>query len=183
MWNDPEPPQETNYFLIRSDKLTEDLLTQYWIIHYLEKADLLDSFKASSDEYVSFVTQFLKRLTPSAGSTYINPTYVACPTLYQRLRSGNEYLNLDVNELFLQILEYMELDEGQSAYYFRNSKIGDLNQTPSRMFPLLCEEYENYPIATNYFCLQLLADYDLTEEIVDRILSIGRNMKGAASGE
>nr|WP_147664624.1 hypothetical protein [Candidatus Prometheoarchaeum syntrophicum]QEE17739.1 hypothetical protein DSAG12_03577 [Candidatus Prometheoarchaeum syntrophicum] len=144
---------EYNYFYWASDVPGDDLFSQFLIVKYLTN---LEVWNLVDDQ--EFLNYYLSFLTEIGGGTYISNIWNS---------SKGDYLKFNA-------LKYSGINESQVYDIIMSRKFatyfGDLRnissnpQDQSYKMLLHWNEWAYYPIATNYFSLQLLEEYDLLDD-------------------
>ncbi len=147
-----------NYFYWASDVPGDDLFSQYLIVNYLSNTglwNLIDEQKFL-DYYLSFITE-------NGGGTYISNIWDSAKGDYLKFNSL-KYSGINESQVFEMIMSK------RFVSYF-----GDLRNISSnpqdQTYKILqhWNEWVYYPIATNYFSINLLDEYDLLDEFYNEV--------------
>jgi hypothetical protein len=141
-----------NYFYWASDVSGDDLFSQFLIVNYLCKVDLWNMVNEQEfiDYYLSFITE-------NGGGVYTSNIWGSAKGDFLKYNS----------------LKYSGINESQIFDLVMSRKIGtyfgdlrNISTSPQDLsFKILqhWNEWTYYPIATNYFSIRLLDEYDLLE--------------------
>ncbi len=139
-----------NYFYWASNIPGDDLFSQYLIVNYLSKVGLWNL--VDEDEFIS---HYLTFLTENGGATYISNIWDSAKGDYLKFNSL-KYSGISDDEVYALIMSR------RFATYFGDLR--NISTSPQdQIYKILqhWNEWVYYPIATNYFSIKLLNEYDL----------------------
>ncbi|MHA1585433.1 MAG: hypothetical protein ACTSWL_09270, partial [Promethearchaeota archaeon] len=165
-----------NYF-VNDDKWAndypvDDLLTQFIIINYLKKANILHEFTSQTEQFDLYIDQIVSRINFKGGASFISEKWVSVTGEFERyyalsILSNNSPYEIDnlVNhtklcENILSAIQDDHFEDYNQNFIFQNSK---------EMYLFLPNQQDQYEIKSTCYALQLIDKYNLTAEFSQRI--------------
>jgi hypothetical protein len=158
-----------NYFYRSSLTSGNDLFNQYLVVEYLKNAGLLEALNDSQGNLAGLASTCEHFFTSSGGASYVPNSEISAAGEFWRsnyIAQGQNYTSNQINDVFSRIKARISVGNDHfidhmyaatSPYYIGNMLIYPWN------------EWQHFPVATNYFTIQLLEDYNLFSDFINYI--------------